>query len=43
MDIGKEISEKYNLVRSINISLKKMHPPIEGIDGVVGVTWHKEF
>ncbi len=43
MDIGKEISEKYTSVRSINISLKKLHPPIEGINGSVGVTWHKEF
>ncbi len=43
MDIGKKISEKYNSVRSINISLKKMHPPIEGINGSVGVTWHKKF
>lgn len=43
MDIGKEIYEKYNYVRSINISLKKVHPPIEGLNGSVGVTWHKDF
>ena len=43
MDIGKEIYEKYNYVRSIHISLKKVHPPIEGINGSVGVSWHKEF
>ncbi len=43
MDIGNTIHEKYNYVRSINISLKKIHPPIEGIVGSVGVSWHKEF
>ena len=43
MDIGKTIHEKYNYVRSINISLKKNHPPIQGIQGSVGVSWHKEF
>lgn len=43
MDIGTEIYEKYNYVRRINISLKKNHPSIEGIDGSVGVSWHKEF
>ncbi len=43
MDIGNTIHEKYNYVRQINISLKKIHPPIEAIIGSVGVSWHKEF
>ena len=43
MDIGNSIYEKYNYVRRISISLKKIHPPIEGIEGVVGVSWQKEF
>ncbi len=43
MDIGNTIHEKYDYVRRINISLKKTHPPIEGIEGSVGVSWHKEF
>ena len=43
MEIGNSIHEKYNNVRSISISLKKTHPPIEGIEGSVGVSWHKEF
>jgi dihydroneopterin aldolase len=43
MDIGNTIFEKYNYVRSINISLKKNHPPIQHIQGSVGVSWHKEF
>lgn len=43
MDIGNAIYEKYNYVKFINISLTKMHPPIEGIQGLVGVSWRKEF
>lgn len=43
MDIGKEICEKYNYIRSIHISLKKVHPPIEELNGSVGVTWHKDL
>jgi 7,8-dihydroneopterin aldolase/epimerase/oxygenase len=43
MDIGNAIQQQYDYVRSIRISLKKVHPPIQGIEGSVGVTWHKEF
>jgi len=43
MDIGNSISDKYDMIRSINISLKKINPPIEGIEGSVAVTWYKEF
>ena len=43
MDIGNAIHEQYDYVRSIRVSLKKVHPPVEGIEGSVGVTWHKEF
>lgn len=43
MDIGIAISEQYNFIRFINISLKKIHPPIEGIEGSVGVSWYKQF
>ena len=43
MEIGNDIHEKFSYVWSINISLKKNHPPIEGINGAVGVSWHKEF
>jgi len=43
MDIGNQIYQKYSYVRSINITLKKVHPPIQGIEGSVSVTWHKEF
>lgn len=43
MEIGTSISDKYDNVRSINISLKKINPPIESIEGSVAVTWYKEF
>ncbi len=43
MDIGNTIQEKYDTVRSILIHLKKIHPPISGMQGSVGVTWQKQF
>jgi dihydroneopterin aldolase len=43
MEIGNEIHNEFPQARSINISLKKMHPPIEGIRGSAGVNWQKEF
>ena len=30
-------------IKSINISIRKMHPPIKGIEGSVGVEYKKEF
>ncbi len=43
MEIGNGIHERFTGLRSINISIKKMHPPIEGIEGSAIVSWHKEF
>ena len=43
MEIGNEIHTEFPLVRSINISLKKMYPPIEGIEGAAGVSWQRQF
>ena len=43
MEIGNEIHNEYPQLRSINISLKKMYPPIEGIRGAAGVNWQREF
>ena len=43
MEIGNEIHTEFPLVRSINISLKKMFPPIEGIEGAAGVSWQRQF
>lgn len=43
MEIGNEIHNEFPQVRSINISLRKMHPPIEGMLGSAGVNWQKKF
>ena len=43
MEIGNEIHGRYPQLRSVNISIQKMHPPIEGIIGSAIVSYHKEF
>ncbi len=43
MEIGNEIIKNYQNLKVIDVSIKKLHPPIEGIRGSVGVTWHKMF
>ncbi len=43
MDIGSEIYKHFPNIGSVKISIKKMHPPIAGIEGYVGVTWEKQF
>ncbi len=43
MDIGNTIKSNYDNIRSISIHLKKLHPPITGFQGAVGVSWHKQY
>ena len=43
MQIGSDIHHQFSNLRSITVSLQKMHPPIEGIQGSAEVCWHKEF
>jgi dihydroneopterin aldolase len=43
MEIGNQIHAEYHLLKAIQISIKKLHPPIEGIQGAAGVTWEKQF
>lgn len=43
MNIGNEIHNDFPQIRSINISLKKMFPPIEGMRGQAAVNWQKQF
>jgi hypothetical protein len=43
METGKEIHYEFPYVKSISISIKKMHPPVEGMQGAAGVSWHREF
>jgi dihydroneopterin aldolase len=42
-DIGNCLREKYDNLRSINIRLTKLNPPIENFRGSVGVTLQKVF
>lgn len=43
MQTGNEIHQKFPEVKSISISIKKMNPPIEGLQGFAQVCWHKQF
>ena len=43
MEIGNEIFLHYPDLKSIDISVKKLHPLIEGLRGAVGVSWHKKY
>ncbi len=43
MDIGQTIKQQFEQVCAIDISLKKLNPPISGLQGSVGVTWRKEY
>lgn len=43
MEIGNEITREYKELKVIDISIRKLHPPIEGIRGSVGISWHKKF
>jgi dihydroneopterin aldolase len=43
MEIGNEIHAQFPLLKSITISIKKLHVPIKGIQGLAGVTWQKHF
>jgi dihydroneopterin aldolase len=41
--IVEEIRLLDNRISSVNISIKKINPPIKGIRGNVGITIHKKF
>lgn len=43
MEIGNEIHRQFPNLKSITISINKMHPPIESMQGSALVTWHKQF
>lgn len=43
MRIGNEIQETFPEVKCIMVSITKVHPPIEAIQGSAGVKWYKEF
>ncbi len=43
MQAGNEIHTVYPHLKSISISIRKMHPPIEGMQGAAEVSWQKDF
>jgi len=43
MEIGNEIHNEFPHLKNINISLQKMNPPIEGIEGSAGIIWQRKF
>lgn len=43
MEIGNSIYQIYPDLKSIRISIQKLHPPISGFRGSVGVTWYREY
>jgi 7,8-dihydroneopterin aldolase/epimerase/oxygenase len=43
METGNEIHREFPDLKSIFLSIKKMHPPIEGMQGAAEVSWRKEF
>ena len=43
MEIGREIHNEFSQLKAIKISLQKMNPPIEGIQGSAGVSWQRQY
>jgi len=43
MQAGNEIHKVFPHIKSISLSVRKMHPPIEGMRGSAEVCWHKGF
>ena len=43
MEIGGEIHNEFSQLKAIKISLQKMNPPIEGIQGSAGVSWQRQY
>jgi len=41
--IIRKIRHEYSFVKDVSISIFKLHPPMEGFQGKVGVTLHKKF
>jgi len=43
METAENIYQFDKRIQTINISISKLHPPINNFTGSVGVTYHKEF
>lgn len=43
MEAGLAIYKKFPAMRSISVTIKKLHAPIPRMQGAVGVTWSRQF
>ena len=43
MRIGHGACKIFPEIKNIEVTIKKLSPPMAGIQGSAGVTWHKEF
>jgi len=43
MEAGHEIHQHFPQIKSVHLSINKMHPPIEGMQGSAVVKWSKQF
>ena len=43
MRIGAAVYNKFNYLKSVTVTIKKMHPPLIHFQGSVAVSWNKEY
>lgn len=43
METGSEIHQHFPQIESVSISITKMYPPVEGMQGSAVVSWKKKF
>lgn len=43
METGNEIHQHFPQIESISLSITKMYPPVEGMQGSAMVSWNKRF
>lgn len=43
METGNEIHQHFPQIKSVSLSITKMRPPIEGMEGSAAVSWNKQF
>lgn len=43
MQTGNDIHREFPDLKTISVSIKKLNLPIEGMQGLAEVSWHKEF
>lgn len=43
MELGMSIQKEFPLLKTIDLTISKMHPPISGFTGTAKVSWKKEL